>query len=546
MQRGKIHQFLSLFLSRVAWLAGPWIWNRFWPGIVGISLLATLPLAFVTYPPMVDLPQHAAQMGLLHSLQKPDFPFSDLFWANWFSPYLLGYLLVWLVAPITGTALAAKLVVALCLAAFPPSVALLLQATGSDRRYAWLLIPTLYGFSFYWGFLNYIVAAPLGMLFLAALARHNRNATIGSAIGIALAIQCLFFFHALVWVLCLAMGLLFVVFSNNSLLRRLRRSLLLLASLPMAAVWMAVTIARDSQMKDGITWDMGFFRLDPFPLITGIQAESGGSLLGVALFAIPVLLGGRPSRKPERIIPFAGCLFVLLFWPDAFLGNSFTYQRFAIYLLPFFLLMLEPMSGDFSSRRDRFLCAAVLVLAVGHTAGKSLAMAAFERESSGYREVIAHMNPRHRALSLVMDRYSEFFRGPVYIHFPAWYQAEKQGVVDFNFANFYVQVVRYRLNKTPEAGPGFEWRPKSFNWKKHGADQYEYFVVRSPNDPGSTIFGKSLCRVDRIVHSGDWWLYRQRPSTDKPCRKIGSPRNAVSPDKLRIRHWSENLRLNHP
>jgi hypothetical protein len=57
-------------------------------------LLCGLPVWLPYYPPMVDLPQHAAQVTLLLNIGKPGFPFSDLFHLNLFTPYLLGYGLI--------------------------------------------------------------------------------------------------------------------------------------------------------------------------------------------------------------------------------------------------------------------------------------------------------------------------------------------------------------------------------------------------------------------------------------------------------------------
>jgi hypothetical protein len=53
-------------------------------------LLCGLPVWLPHFPPMVDLPQHAAQISLLLNMGNPDFPFSDQFQLNLFTPYLLG------------------------------------------------------------------------------------------------------------------------------------------------------------------------------------------------------------------------------------------------------------------------------------------------------------------------------------------------------------------------------------------------------------------------------------------------------------------------
>ncbi|MGC2048937.1 MAG: hypothetical protein WA635_10040, partial [Gallionella sp.] len=81
-------------------------------------LLCGLPVWLPDFPPMVDLPQHAAQVSLFLNLGNPDFPFSDQFRLNLFTPGLLGYVLVAAVAPLLGIVAASKLMIWLALAAF--------------------------------------------------------------------------------------------------------------------------------------------------------------------------------------------------------------------------------------------------------------------------------------------------------------------------------------------------------------------------------------------------------------------------------------------
>ena len=80
-------------------------------------LLCGMPVWLPQFPPMVDLPQHAAQVVLLLNLDKPGFPFSELFHLNLFTPYLLGYGLIAAFTPVLGIVAACKLIIWLALAA---------------------------------------------------------------------------------------------------------------------------------------------------------------------------------------------------------------------------------------------------------------------------------------------------------------------------------------------------------------------------------------------------------------------------------------------
>ena len=57
-------------------------------------LLCALPVLLATYPAMVDMPQHAAQVAAIrHLLADDGWKFAGFFELQWFTPYLFGYLL---------------------------------------------------------------------------------------------------------------------------------------------------------------------------------------------------------------------------------------------------------------------------------------------------------------------------------------------------------------------------------------------------------------------------------------------------------------------
>ena len=86
-------------------------------------------------------------------------------------------------------------------------------------------------------------------------------------------------------------------------------------------------------------------------------------------------------------------------------------------------------------------------------------------------------------------------------------QAKGRGIVDFNFANFISQMVRYRrctTRMTDELG----WDPAEFDWQANGGERYDYFIVRSRSDISEEIFKEQRDSVELVTRSGWWWLYR--------------------------------------
>jgi hypothetical protein len=52
----------------------------------------TLPFWFAPHPPLVDLPQHAAQIVMARDFGNQSLDYANVFRINWLTPYLLGYL----------------------------------------------------------------------------------------------------------------------------------------------------------------------------------------------------------------------------------------------------------------------------------------------------------------------------------------------------------------------------------------------------------------------------------------------------------------------
>jgi hypothetical protein len=89
-----------------------------------------------------------------------------------------------------------------------------------------------------------------------------------------------------------------------------------------------------------------------------------------------------------------------------------------------------------------------------------------------------------------------------------WYQARHQGLVDFNFADFLPQMVRYRRDAGPRMTDFLGWYPAEFQWQANGGGGYDYFIVKAPLDISEAIFKEKRSAVTLVERSGWWWLYR--------------------------------------
>jgi hypothetical protein len=521
----------------------PRVLSRTWPTmsfqptrrdllVAGLSVLAIVPLWVPFHPPMTDIPQHAAQVALLRNLQDPSFGFAGLFRVVWFTPYLVGYALVYALTPFLGIVSACKLVVSLALLAIPLSTALVLGEVGSSKHWALLTVPALYGFSYQWGFLNYLVAAPLGMLLLWLTMRHVHRPSARRCVWLAVLANLLFFCHALVCAFFLAIAGCYIYFEleRNRFLVTLQRAAPLLTVLGVASIWTLGSLA--SPVAQSVRWDLGWFdtndvyygrlaiwanSMSPgwgrltgfFPRLFGLLPGPICTLWGVLVFSLPLVAGQKFSRRMTRWIPFVLCAVALLLVPSYCFGTAFVYQRLTVFALPFYLLALTD-----APRARSTSPVPVALLAVVSIAVNLWQTTRYEAQARGFDEVLRTMEPGERALSLVFDRDADGWIAPLFLHYPSWYSAEKAGIVDPSFADFGL-VVLYRPEARPKAtvADGFEWKPWTFQWQAFDASRYRYVVVHASTDLAQLLSRGAPCPVRLLVERNRWWLYE----TNKMC-----------------------------
>jgi hypothetical protein len=482
--------------------------------------LAVAPLWFGRQLPMVDLPQHAGQVVALQQMWAGNGAFLQAFEINWFTPYLLGYLLLYLASLVLPIEVATQLVVTVAIVAVPWLTGTMLRAAGADERWKWLAIPGSYSFAFYWGFLSFIVAVPFALLFLIHTFRFARAPTLKGGVLTATFATFLFFCHVIVlgFTSAVAVGYL-IGLCYRDLKGLALRMLPYAAPLPLIVGWLLLTHSKEASVQNApIVY--GFLRDRVIALLVqpaGLDHSSLliGLLVTAAIALLPAAAGARFSRRPERWLPFAIGLVLFLAVPSFAFNTGFLYQRLGVFLVPLWLIAWD--SPDERSRRLDWIAMLVVLLWALVNSGR---FAAFARETESFRQVMAAMEPGRRAASMIQGPASPFFYAPVYLHFPAWYQAQRHGIVDFNFADFHPQLVRYKDRTRPRIGEQLAWYPTEFRWERDGGSEYDYFIVKAGGDIAPEIFKDRQGSVKLIARSGWWWLYQN------------TERAAVSPTSL--------------
>ncbi len=489
-----------------------------------------IPIWIPHFPPMVDLPQHAAQVALLLNLGKADFPFLELFHLNLFTPYLLGYGLIAAFTPALGIVAACKLIIWLALAGFAISTRLLLRSAGADPYWAWLTFPVLYGFTYQWGLLIFLIAAPIGLVFLALVWRMKAQPSLRSSMAITLMLFALFFSHALILGFFSLIALAYWLFSVRRVRDFIKCAWPLAAIAPLVFIWFA--LASNHPLSNfPIGWDLSWFttadyyysniatwanpdnpdwgRINGFiPRLLGTRPQFFLTLLGIFLLALPFISGSRISKSRVRLIPVLAITLALLLLPTFLFGNMYTFQRFTYLFMPLYLIMFDTPTT--SGRTQRYLRLVAPVIAFGWIIFMSLHALQFNKDMDGFDAVLAKTEPGKRTLSLVFARDDSYSIAPEFLHFPAWYAALKSGVTDPSFAVTFVQPVSYKPEQVPKAKfEGFEWNPQWFDWRKFDGYKYDYFIAHAPNDMGAYLFRSAPCKIELAAQEGQWWLYRK-------------------------------------
>lgn len=474
------------------------------------------------HPPMIDLPQHAAQIALWRDLLTGKSAWEEYFRINLFTPYLLGYGLALPLSLLIGITAALKLMLSVAYVAFVLLCRKIRSRFNADPRLDWLFLITFFGYAYKWGFFTFLVAAPIGLLFILLAEEYARAPSRAQSLKLVVTGLVLLASHGLVFLFAVGAGFGMHLVRNYRLRNVLSSSWPFIALIVVCGVYFVVNKKFNSDMptnlSSAIQWNYGPIRFAKALLYTVAPFSAPASMLipaavVVITLAAPWLLGLKINRRNLlTLVPFALTAFILVFVPNYAFSTGLLYQRFALFLLPAYAWMfLAPAQGTPGSGRRSWVVILLMVatwsLLTLHTA-RTLN---FSKETAGIDNVISRLEPDQRALMLIFDPQSEADgRFKIYVHYPAWYQAEKGGLVDFNFAWFPPQIVRYRPDHLPTVAPGFEWNADTFSWPRHRGDSYRYFFIRHTAALPASLFAGAACQPALLVREGYWSIYENR------------------------------------
>jgi len=489
-------------------------------GLVLLFAIGVTTIWAAPRPEMVDLPQHAAQVALLRDLALGRSPWAGEVRINVFTPYLIGYGLAFPLSFVMPAAAALKTVLTAAYAGFIAVCIGIRRELGASRKLDAYYAFSFFGFAYAWGMYTFLVALPVGLAFIWLCVRYARDGLAREGLGISALGLALLFSHGLVFLLACGIGAVLLLVRAEGLRSLVLRSWPFWVLLAACVGLFLMTGKREAAVTGdfGATYIFGTWQTHVRSiLLSPFDAPYGKwPVLCFPVFAgLPLLAGFRPDwRASEAVVIAAATLAAAALAPSYAWSTSMLFERFAVLLPPAYAWLLReqpPAPNSLANRLQRKLgllaslaCAAVL------TQHARLAFE-FGREQRDFEGVLAAAEPGQRALALIFDSSSEVDRNSdAYLHHALWYQAERRGFVDFNFAVCHPQIARVPMGRLHPVDDYLAQNPDRFDWRANGGDLYRYIFVRGQEAQAAKAFEGAACRPVEVARGGKWRLYERR------------------------------------
>lgn len=496
----------------------------FYITVITISIL----LSASYFLPMADLPQHAGQVAILKSFIVGDTsaPWFDDITINYFTTYWIAYFLAVVLSFMMPVNYAVNTVVGLAFLLFVLSFSLLRKKFNGTNTLDWILLPCFFGFSYIWGFITFILAIPIGVWLIYENLKLLECRNNKSNIKILLLGILLYFSHILVFLFCCLIASLMTLVNKDSIkekIKQLKPFYILALLIPL------FFLNSDFFTTNGLgqyfdanyqnyyygLMDVRLYRLQLYPWTIYNDLKVPLDVFTIVFFILPFFMGCKLTKDLKRYVPLVIFLLAWFLFPEQAAKTSFIYHRFAIFLFPFYILIFERKTDKFNNIEIKpiFVCSCIWIgISLFILRLPIVDLIDFNNEVNGFKSLLDKTPEKKRVLSLVYDPSSDenARRTDVYISFPSWYQALKGGWVDFNFAWFPPQVIRYKVDKIPEDRPGFVWNPEKFI-KFKNCNRYDFIFVRvavkEQRQMHENLMKQSTCDHKFVYQSDLWFIY---------------------------------------
>lgn len=470
------------------------------------AALVALPFLLVRFPPVADLPQHAAQIRLLvDALTNQATPYL----VQWLTPYSLCYAIVGAAWALFGPAHAGRVGLLVIALAWVVAIHWLAARRGRPLGATVLASALVFNHALYWGFFSFLVGLPLFVAWVE-LERSSRASAWTWRAGLRLLglAALLYFSHALWFAAAVAWLALSGVVTRLTWRIQAARLVSLLPLAVLAALWFPRLAARGFATPPewaGPLWR----RLAPTELREAVLGGLRGStevllLAGLALWLLFLALQnrGRWRQSADRELLLLAALFFAMFLllPDKYMNTIRFGQRWLPIAGLFFVLALPPVRLRPALERGL----AILLLA-GFCTTTALRWRSFEREElAGLTAALEALPPQPRLLGLDYVRLSPRVYGSPFLQTFAYGQVLRGGELNFSFADFAPSLVVYRQRREVPWTRGLEWLPDRL--RRSDLRHFDFVLVHA-DEPTQAVL-EERTGIEPVTPPARWRLYR--------------------------------------
>ena len=497
-------------------------------GIALAGYVIVYPFTAGTFPPITDIPFHAAETAILRRYGDPAWHFREQFSLNLFdAPYVSMYVVGLAFSLIFPIVTATKAMTIVMLALMPIGLSIMFYGMKKTPLWGLLGLGLVWCTLTHWGFLNFMGAIGLFAMAvgftLLALSHPTRLRTV----GLTVTLLAIFFTHVYRFPFAVAavLGTTLVMYPAT---RRVRPVIAPLAiPLGVFAIWRVFRRATLGSNVEGLGLHWERVHEMPGHLFGSYVGPAEQELatrmmwITVALFGIATVLFFAQGRYKNTgraqwwgmgvtFIPLAiaavylGCYFVL---PMTIGVWWFVYPREIVTAI--FIAV-----GAFPDMPRQWWLKVPMVGAIAFAVGPLAFFVAqqfqdFDEQTADFRAVATEVPMSPKLMYLVFDHTGSTRATTPFIHLPAWIQAEKGGWLSWHFVSWDLHPIRYREHDSqvpPPRPERWEWTPALFDVKKDGP-WFDTFLVRNRTDPGNIFAADPAIQLQS--HHGTWWLYRR-------------------------------------
>lgn len=473
---------------------------------VASCALVALPFLAVTFPPITDLPQHAAQIRLfLDALHNPDSPYR----IQWLTPYSLSYTVLGAAWALFSPEKAGRIAFMAVGVLWVLTAHLLAFKRRRCPAAAVLASVLFFNHATYWGFYSFAFGWPVFALWFSLISSRRSDRFRWSDVPLFLGGALLLYLSHALW---LAAGAAWFVVASLVLRAPLGPSLLRLASfspvLVAAAVWYpklaAAGFASPTQWSEtptgrvSVSWLVG-------AILGGIRGPVEYVVVGLlATWIVVAVWQNRDNlaRSVDRELCLGAGLFGLLalILPTLHSNTILFASRWAPPAMIMLLLAIPVPAFTVAFRH-----AATLVVVAAFALVTTLAWLQFERlECSGLRQVLSALPVQPRVIGLDLVKTSDVIEGRPFLQTFAYAQLYRGGELNFSFADFAPSLVVYKARRRPPWTVGLEWFGEAAQLRDLG--YFDYAIVNAYDVQQARL--AAIPQLTPVTDGGRWRLYR--------------------------------------